>query len=98
MRQQLKLMVAMLAILGAYLVAAHLDDDPMERGRSARALAQALECIPGDSSPAAEGDSSMRAGIARAVERHRELTGLEAELPLCEPNTPEGAGDVRRLR
>ena len=93
MRQQLKLMVAMLAILGAYLVV--FDDDPAQ---GARVLAQEMQCIPEDSSPSAQSDLSLRARIARAVQRHREVVELEGQLPRCEPSTPEGAGDVRDVR
>jgi len=95
MRQQLKLMVAMLAILGAYLVVGHFDGDPTE---GARALAQELQCIPEDSSPSAQSDASLRARIARAVRAHREVAELEGQPPLCEPSAPEGAGDVRDVR
>jgi len=92
MRQQLKLMVAMLAILAAYLVVGHFDNDPKER---APVLAQELQCIPDGSS--AQGDSSLRARIARAVRAHRELVGRDGQIPVCEPG-PEGAGDAKDVR
>ncbi len=92
MRQQLKLMVAMLAILGAYLVVGHFDNDPAD---GPRVLAQELQCIPDDSS--VQGDASLRARIARAVRAHRELVGRDGQLPVCEPG-PEGAGDAKDVR
>jgi len=94
MRQQLKLMVAMLAILGAYLVVGHFDDDPAE---GSRALAQELQCAPEGSSISAEGDASLRARIARAVRAHRELVGRDGQVPVCEPG-PGGAGDAKEGR
>ncbi len=92
MRQQLKLMVAMLAILGAYLVVSHFDDDPAE---GAPVLAQERQCTPDDSS--AEDNASLRARIARAVRAHRDLVGRDGQVPVCEPG-PEGAGDTKDVR